>query len=54
MEYKYQDWTLEHILVEEHSLRESRTRALLALAEYYDKAIAETVAARNAKMQEAV
>jgi hypothetical protein len=47
---KYQDWTMEQIFAEEYFLRESRAKALLALAEYYDKAIADNVAARDAKM----
>ena len=47
---KYQDWTIEQIIAEEHFLRNSRAKALLALAEYYDKAIADNVVARDAKM----
>ena len=54
MEYKYQDWTIEHLIAEEHMLRDSRARALLALAEFYDKAIAENLVALREKMREAV
>lgn len=45
---KYQDWTIEQIFAEEHFLRESKTKALLALADYYDKAIIDNIAARHA------
>lgn len=50
---KYQDWTMEQIFAEEHFLRDSRAKALLALADYYDKALAENLVALRAKMQEA-
>lgn len=51
---KYQDWTIAEIFAEEHFLRESRAKALLALAEYFDLAIEVNLAALREKMQETV
>ena len=51
---RYQDWTIEEICAEEHFLLESRAKALLALAEYFDQALNANRAGRRAKMQEAV
>ena len=35
----YENWTHEQLLMEESFLRQSRTEAILALAEFYDEKI---------------